>query len=95
MVTFCQDWSGVAEIYVAVSISWMGHTKKQTNTHTKKQKHDDMLSCCTTKNVWKFFHKSLVGKKSSRVQLSASHWPCFQLKPTISGDKEIQKVYIR
>ena len=43
-----QDWSGMAEIHVAVSISWMGHT----NAHTKKnkKKHDDMLSCCATKN---------------------------------------------
>ena len=39
----------MAEIHVAVSISWMGHTKKQTNTH--KKKHDDMLSCCATKKV--------------------------------------------
>ena len=35
----------MAAIHVAVSISWMGHT----NTHTKKKKHDDMLSCCATK----------------------------------------------
>ena len=38
----------MAEIHVAVSISWMGHTKKQTHTKNKK-KHDDMLSCCATK----------------------------------------------
>ena len=43
----------MAEIHVAVSISWMGHTKKQTNkqTHTQKTSTGPYRSCAALKDI--------------------------------------------
>ena len=57
----------MAESHVAISISWMGHTK---NKHTHKKKHDDMLSCCATKKWYNIF-----GMYNKPNLVNPDQWP--------------------
>ena len=71
----------MAEIHVAVSISWMGHTNKHTHTHTKN-KHDDMLSCCAIKN-YLIYHYVLFST-SADCRLRERRRSADMLQPAVS-----------
>ena len=77
----------MAEIHVAVSISWMGHTKKQTNTQTKKtKKHDDMLSCCATKNRGEITARTgQPGRTAGISRILAGSGPSLPVKETLAS----------